>query len=80
MNDDATVEDDGAGQPPWLPSVGSWFIAAGSLLILPRMWLPAALSLVIGLAITALSARRRRSHPEGKTDAEQVLRADADSK
>jgi hypothetical protein len=43
-----------------LPSIANWFLAATILLALPRMWVPAAMTLSVGLALSALAARRKR--------------------
>ena len=50
---------DGAEGPPWLPMLGNLFVAAAVLLLLPRQWVPAGVSMTIGVALTVLAARRR---------------------
>lgn len=59
VNDDANVEEQGAGGPPWLPTIGTWFFAAAVLLLLPRMWIPAALCTLVGAGVRGLARRNR---------------------
>jgi hypothetical protein len=56
---------DGAGAPPWLPVVGTWFLAAALLLAMPRMWVPAAFCGLVGASLRIVSARAARRRNEG---------------
>ncbi|MBM4374109.1 MAG: hypothetical protein FJ095_03420 [Deltaproteobacteria bacterium] len=72
MRETTTEEPgDGAGAPPWLPILGTWFLAAAVLLALPRMWIPATLCGVIGGSLRLAAARRpagARVEPPAGTD------------
>jgi hypothetical protein len=50
--------EDGAGGPPWLPTLGQWFLAAAVLLLLPRQWVPASVSMAIGVGLSVFASRR----------------------
>ncbi|MBM4358848.1 MAG: hypothetical protein FJ096_12155 [Deltaproteobacteria bacterium] len=76
--DEAAEPGDGAGGPPWLPTLGTWFLAAAVLLALPRMWIPAATSFVVGSTIAAVAARRKRDAAPPVTSGEPGVRAERD--
>ncbi len=55
--------DEGAGRPPWLGTIGAWFLAAGVLLLLPRQWIPAGAAFLIGIVLSVWASSRGPQAP-----------------